>query len=67
MSGDENSFITCAHCGERIGVYEPLHMERPDGGVFRTSYLNLTSEELRARPRLWHLWCLPEAQVEPGG
>lgn len=66
MSADENSFITCAHCGQRIGAYEPLRIEQPDGSVGESSYLNLAPWELETRPRLWHPWCFADVQAQLG-
>jgi hypothetical protein len=67
MSIDEQPAITCTHCGERIGVYEPIRVEQADGSVGSSSYLNLTGAQLHGRPRLWHPWCFAEARagVEP--
>lgn len=62
MPIDEQPEITCAHCGERIGVYEPIRLELADGSVGSSSYLNLAVAELRAR-RLWHPWCFAEARA----
>jgi len=30
----------CARCGDRIGIYEPVLVEHPDG-FLRTAFLNL--------------------------
>jgi hypothetical protein len=67
MSNGENRPITCAHCDERIGVYEPLRVEHPDGRVGSSSYLNLTAAQLHERPRLWHSWCFADVQAELRG
>jgi hypothetical protein len=66
MSVGENPSITCAHCGERIGVYEPMRVERPDGTVDSSSYLNLTVAQLQRIPRLWHSWCFADSQADLG-
>ena len=66
MSISEQPSIKCDHCGERIGVYEPMRVEQPDGTVGSSSYLNMTGAELRVRPRLWHLCCFAEAHAEMG-
>lgn len=67
MSVQGNSSITCAHCGQRIGVYEPLRVEQPDGNVGASSYLNLSPDELEIGPRLWHTWCFADVHPELGG
>jgi hypothetical protein len=55
-------FLLCAACGDRIGMYEPLWCELPDGTLGLSSYLNLSCEQRRGRSRLWHLGCLaPDA------
>ena len=55
-------FLLCAGCGERIGIYEPLWCELPDGTLGSSSYLNLSCEQRRGRSRFWHLGCLaPDA------
>ena len=55
-------FLLCAACGDRIGMYEPLWCELPDGALGSSSYLNLSCEQRRGRSRFWHLGCLaPDA------
>ena len=55
-------FLLCAGCGDRIGMYEPLWCELPDGALGSSSYLNLSCEQRRGRSRFWHLGCLaPDA------
>lgn len=66
MSTGENPSITCAHCGDCIGVYEPLRVEQSDGTVGLSSYLNLIVPQDHERPRLWHLWCFDDAQAALG-
>jgi hypothetical protein len=46
----------CAHCGDRIGVYEPIWLEQPDGTRVRSGLLELGD----APPdgRLFHSACL---------
>ncbi len=46
----------CAACGERIGIYEPLVIERPDGPQ-RSSYLNLARAERAGPWQLLHSQC----------
>jgi hypothetical protein len=49
----------CAGCGERIGVYEPLWLEQPDGTFSRTSLLNVSEHQQDGRQlRLFHSGCL---------
>ena len=51
----------CAGCGERVGAYEPLWQEQPDGTFLLTSLLNLNEHQQDGRqPRLFHNGCLPE-------
>jgi hypothetical protein len=59
MSGP--GFLLCAHCGDRIGVYEPAWLEHNDGSIRTASFLNLDPEirQGQERARLWHLGCLP--------
>jgi len=55
-------FLLCAACGDRIGIYEPIWCEWPDGTLASSSYLNLSREQRCARARCWHLGCLaPDA------
>jgi hypothetical protein len=56
---------TCAHCGDRIGVYEPLWLELADGALHRSSYLNLGDYPELDRSRLWHLGCLIPRASDP--
>lgn len=57
----------CARCGERIGIYEPLWLERADGTLCSSSYLNLGNHERSERARLWHPGCLaPDAVPQAG-
>lgn len=67
MSFEQNSPLTCAHCGERIGVYEPVRVEQDDGTVGSSSYLNLTCADRQAQRRLWHLSCFSDAPAESDG
>ena len=49
----------CAHCGERIGVYERIWLEQADGAVRLSSVLAML--EGPAAPDgepLWHFDCL---------
>jgi hypothetical protein len=50
----------CAGCGDRVGVYEPIWLETPDGGVHHTSLLALSGEDSTSPARVYyHLGCLP--------
>ncbi|HYB30091.1 MAG TPA: hypothetical protein VEF89_26020 [Solirubrobacteraceae bacterium] len=51
-------FLRCAMCRDRIGVYEPIWLELPDGNVHRSSYLNLGDHPGYDESQLWHLDCL---------
>jgi len=53
-----SAFLRCLMCGDRIGVYEPIWLELPDGALRRSSYLNLGDHPGHDRSRLWHLECL---------
>ena len=59
----------CAHCGDRIGVYEHAWLEHPDGSLQASSFLNI-DEHLRRRGanvRFFHLGCLaPDAPTGQG-
>ncbi len=50
----------CAHCGDRIGVYEPAWLEHPDGTLQAASFLNIEEHVRRGRTRarFFHLGCL---------
>lgn len=61
---DDDQILTCAQCGEPIGVFEPLYADQPDGQVTRSSYLNLGSELRRRRLRVWHLQCVAWGEAE---
>ncbi len=51
----------CERCGERIGTYERLAYELPDGSVATSGLLVLPEEARRPehRARLFHLACRP--------
>lgn len=61
----ETRHLTCAQCGDRIGVYEPLWLELADGALHHSSYLNLGDYPELDRSRLWHLGCLLPRPSEP--
>jgi hypothetical protein len=46
----------CARCGDRIGVYEPIWLEQPDGTRVRSGLLALGEAPLDGR--LFHSDCL---------
>lgn len=50
---------SCAICGDRLGVYEPLLIEHPDGSTVRSALLRLP-EAARAPLRLVHPGCREE-------
>jgi hypothetical protein len=62
---DSSWRVWCTRCGERIGIYEPLWSEFPDGTLHPSSYLNLSHEQRRGDSRLWHLGCLAPDAVPP--
>lgn len=48
--------LECARCGERIGAYEPLWLQRPDGRFLATGLTRIT-EQVREGGRLFHRGC----------
>jgi hypothetical protein len=52
----------CAACGDVIGVYERIWVERADGTLEATSLLNLDDAQAAhgTALRLWHARCLRE-------
>jgi hypothetical protein len=55
---------TCAACGDRIGVYEPLFWQRPDGIVISSSLLRMRDDPAFAPDAvLWHDTCPNPADV----
>ena len=57
--------LTCAGCGDRIGVYEPLWWEQPDGSITDAALLALGQDARsgRVRSRFYHHGCLPPADL----
>lgn len=53
----------CARCGDRIGVYEPVWLERSDGTRVRSG--RLTLGDVPAGGRLFHLGCLAGDNRDP--
>jgi hypothetical protein len=49
--------LFCASCGDVVGVYERIWVERPNGTLSATSLLNLDDEEREAAVRVWHAQC----------
>jgi len=56
---------SCARCGDRIGVYEPLWVELGDGTLHSSSYLELGGYKSHEPWRLWHQGCLFPDAVSP--
>ena len=56
--------LTCAHCGDRIGVYEPFVVLDPDGRARRSSYFGTREapEGARAGCLVVHTTC---SQMRP--
>jgi hypothetical protein len=61
---DATRFPTCVHCGDRIGAYEPLCWQRPDGTVMTSSILHARAEPGFGTPgsALYHRDCFADAQ-----
>ncbi len=56
--------LHCAHCGDRLGVYEHIWVLDEDGNVQASSYLNLPEPARHgtSKMRFFHLGCLaPDA------
>ena len=53
------AFLTCAHCGDRIGTYEPVCWQRPDGTEIVTGLLAIKEQldETGCGSRVLHLGC----------
>lgn len=58
-----HAFPTCVRCGDRIGVYEPIWWEQPDGRLEACGVLALRERGVDPlTARLLHLGCLaPDA------
>jgi hypothetical protein len=59
---EREDFLVCAHCGDRIGVYEPIVLVR-DG---RETALAHAPELWETRPEVIHAQCARMRQSEPG-
>jgi hypothetical protein len=57
-----NTHPVCATCRDRIGVYEPVWAEQPDGTLIRTGMLEIDDRHGHASP-LYHLGCLAAEQI----
>jgi hypothetical protein len=64
MGMDAAGFPTCVHCAERIGSYEPLCWQRPDGTVSTSSLLHVRQDPDFGVPGsvLYHRDCFGDAQ-----
>jgi hypothetical protein len=51
----------CATCGDRVGVYEPIWLERADGTLVRSGLLEIGDEPIACR--VFHSGCRPVAPV----
>ena len=54
--GEQTDFVTCAHCGDRIGVYEPMWIQDAHGNVTRTG--GPEARPLADQTRAFHAGCL---------
>ena len=54
----------CAHCGDRIGIYELMWMQQADGTLANTTVLNLDDEQrLDDSSRFFHVGCLAPDEI----
>ena len=65
MSSRSINRPSCPHCGEPIGVYEPVWRVAPELGAELTSWLRV-KPRLGPLDTLWHTACA-EADGVPGG
>ncbi len=49
--------LRCIACGDVIGVYERLLIEREDGRLHPSSILNLDEQDELHEARAWHVGC----------
>ncbi|HWE13767.1 MAG TPA: hypothetical protein VG365_09660 [Solirubrobacteraceae bacterium] len=49
----------CATCGDRVGVYEPIWVGRPDGTFVSSGLLAMERQPIRGP--VFHAGCLPGA------
>jgi len=66
---NDDDLLICAHCGDRIGVYEPLWRRHPDGTFERTSFLIMQQRQPQdpTRSPVWHINCLETDDTTPPG
>ena len=57
--------MVCAQCGEGIGVYDAVWVERADQTVYATSRLNLGEDPLPGL--LWHAACISSERYPARG
>ena len=62
------SFLTCASCAERIGTYEPLWWQRPDGTLALSSLLHARDDPAFGEPgsSFFHRDCLARPERRAG-
>jgi len=58
--------FACARCGERVGVYEPLWLQRADGRFLATGLIAVRKHLRREGPglRLFHRGCVQLGQAQ---
>jgi hypothetical protein len=58
-------FLTCERCAERIGTYEPLWWQRPDGTLAASSFLHVREDPRReqAGSAFFHEECMQPAET----
>jgi hypothetical protein len=52
---DDRHWLLCAHCGDRIGSYEPLWLELADGTLKLSAFLRL-GHDLPPGENGWRIW-----------
>lgn len=58
MTGEfDSSRSVCAACGDALGAYEPLWLERADGDFLLTGLIS-SGEQARAGDQLYHRACI---------
>jgi hypothetical protein len=58
--------ILCTTCGDRIGIYEPVWLEEPNGALTRTGLLKIKQAYSEPhRLRLHHLNCRSPLRLVP--
>ncbi len=59
------TFPRCARCGDRIGVYEPMWSEQPDGTIVDSALLTIGEDARKghAHSRFFHHGCLAPAEL----